>query len=238
MSDINFEVNPKYDMTDEFNRKAIVKEIGDDLKENTIFGALSFEEGFKLRIDNDHKEVKVLNDYFKSSFDSDVDTDIKKVVSTATVIAKEKGFVSGKYWDNKSPSDIANIVDDTMTKAKLAYKVSTGEFEPMDAVDFMIDRTTARISTVISQKCIEVGTATGSAIGGAIGSIFGPAGTAIGSTVGAVVGGVVGKVAGTVITKGIEIVSDCVKSVARGIWDVGTSIVSGICDLVGGLFGW
>jgi len=135
MSNEIIEVDSKYDMTDEFNRKALVKEIGDDIRESTIFGAISFEEGFKLRIDKEHEEVKALNDYFKSSFDSDVDKDVKKVVTTATVIAKEKGIVSGKYWENKTPSDIANIVDNTMTKAKIAYKVASGEFEPIDAID-------------------------------------------------------------------------------------------------------
>lgn len=228
MSEVDNKIEQKYDMANEFNRKTIINEIGNDIKENTILGALSFEKGFKINIDKDHKEIKALNDYFKSGMDSDTDKNIKKVVATATIIAKEKKMLRGKFWDNKTPSDITNIVDNAMTKAKLAYKVGTGEFEPIDAFEYMVDRTVSKVSTIIHQKAVSVASTAGATIGAAIGNVLGPVGSAAGAVIGTVVGGLAGKTVGGYIAKGVKAVGKVVKAVAKTVYEGAKKIAKGI----------
>ena len=248
--------NNEYDLTTEEGRKALVQDTSDDIRDNSLIGAIEFSEGYdKVEINTDHKEVKALKEYITSDIDDEKDEDVKKMVTTATYIAAQKGYLGDKMKE-KNPDDIARIVDNSLTTTKVAYKVASGEMDAEEVVDYAVDRTTAQVGEIVSTKVEDaaattgkvIGTAVGasagkyigSAIGGSIGSVFGPIGAAAGAVVGAVAGSAVGKAIGGVVKKGIEIVGGAVKTVGRAIGGavraVGRaigSVVSGIASFFG-----
>ena len=225
--------NNEYDLTTEEGRKALIQDTSDDIRDNSLIGAIEFSEGYdKVEINTDHKEVKALKEYITSDIDDEKDEDIKKMVTTATYIASQKGYLGDKMKE-KNPDDIARIVDNSLTTTKVAYKVASGEMDAEEVVDYAVDRTTAQVGEIVSTKVEDaaattgkvIGTAVGasagkyigSAIGGSIGSVFGPIGAAAGAVVGAVAGSAVGKAIGGVVKKGISIVGKAVKTVGRAI---------------------
>ena len=229
--------NNKYDLTTEEGRKALIDDISDDIRDNSLIGAIEFSEGYdKVEINTDHKEVKALKEYITSDIDDEKDENVKKMVTTATYIASQKGYLGDKMKE-KNPDDIARIVDNSLTTTKVAYKVAAGEMDAEEVVDYAVDRTTAQVGEIVSTKIEEATTATGtvvgtavgtfvgttvgkyagSAIGASIGSVLGPVGAAAGAVVGAVAGSAVGKAVGGVVKKGIEIVGGAVKAVGRAI---------------------
>ena len=246
--------NNEYDLTTEEGRKALVQDTSDDIRDNSLIGAIEFSEGYdKVEINTDHKEVKALKEYITSDIDDEKDEDVKKMVK----------------MKDKNPDDVARIVDNSLTTTKVAYKVATGEMDAEEVVDYAVDRTTAQVGEIVSTKIEEATTATGtvigtkvgtaagtavgtavgtvvgttvgkyagSAIGASIGSVLGPVGAAAGAVVGAVAGSAVGKAIGGVVKKGISIVGKAVKTVGRVIGGavraVGRAVVSGIASFFG-----
>ncbi len=224
--------NPKYD---DINKTAIVNDFQNEIKNNTLLGAVVFEKG-KIKIDDKHKEIKAVKDYFDAKLDSPQDKNFKKAVSTATVIAKEKKILPKKLA-NKSPEEISMIVDKGVTAAKVAYKLGNGEISPIDAVEYTIDRNVAVLNSAITTTTTRVGGAVGEKVGAAIGSVFGPEGTVAGAVIGTVVGKVGGYVVGKVIGEGVKKVATAVKSVAKSAWEGVKSVASAVGDFIGGIFG-
>jgi hypothetical protein len=179
--------------------------------------------------------------FFEDSINSEKDDDIKKVVSAVGVIRQ-------KIQNPKDPlttEEITHIADGGVSTIKVAYKVGTGELDPTEAADHIIDREAAVLGTVVKTACEKVGEKAGTVVGEAIGSIFGPAGAATGAIIGAKVGAFAGKVVGELIIPGIKKVANfCkdvvkagwegVKSIANAAWEGVKSIGRGIADL----FGW
>lgn len=216
-------ISTKYD---DLNKIAIVNDFQNELKNNTLLGAIVFENG-KITIDKKHKEIKAVKDYFNANLDSSYDKSFKKAISTATIIAKEKNILSEKF-QNKTTEEISMIVDKGVTAAKIAYKVGNGELSPLDAVEYTIDRNVAILNSAITTTCTRVGGAIGSKVGAAIGSVFGPAGTVAGAAIGTVVGKVGGYIVGELIGKGVKKVASAVKSVVKSTWDGIKSVASAL----------
>jgi hypothetical protein len=216
------------------NAKVIVSDLTSEIRDNTLLGAISFESG-SINIDKKHKEIKAVKEYFESKLDSPNDPLFVKAVSTATVIAKDKGLLP-KVFENKSPEALAMIVDKGVTNAKVFSKIGSGELSLMDGVDYMIDRNVSRIGSIVVKSCTEVGGKIGTNVGAFVGSIFGPAGTALGAAVGNVVGKVAGYAVGNLITTGLKKAGAWVKDTARNVYDGCVNFCSGVADFVSGLF--
>ena len=221
---------------DDLNKTAIVNDFQDEIKNNTLLGAIVFENG-KVKIDDKHKDIKAVKDYFESKLDSEKDKDFKKAVSAATVIAQKNNFLP-KQIANKTPDEIAMIVDKGVTAAKVAYKLGNGEVSPLDAVEYTIDRNVAVLNSAITKTCTRVGGVVGGRVGGVIGSVFGPAGTVTGAAIGTVVGKAGGYLAGKIIGKGVEKVASAVKSVAKSAWEGVKSVASNVGNKISSWFGW
>jgi hypothetical protein len=221
---------------DNLNKTAIVNDFQEEIKNNTLLGAVVFENG-KVRIDDKHKEIKAVKDYFEAKLDSPQDSTFKKAVSTATVIGQKKGILP-KQIASKTPDEVAMIVDKGVTAAKVAYKLGNGELSPLDAVEYTIDRNVAVLNSAITTTCTRAGGVVGGKVGGVIGSIFGPAGTVAGAAIGTVVGKIGGYIVGEVIGEGVKKVASAVKSVAKSAWEGVKSVVSSAWDTVTGWFGF
>ncbi|MCF8305494.1 MAG: hypothetical protein K9I71_08635 [Ignavibacteriales bacterium] len=221
---------------EDLNKTAIINNFQEEIKNNTLLGAIVFEKG-SVKIDDTHKEIQAVKDYFNAKLDSPTDNAFKKAVSTATVIAQEKDLLP-KQLKDKTPDEIAMIVDKGVTAAKVAYKLGNGELSPLDAVEYTIDRNVAVLNSAITRTCTRVGGAVGGKVGAAIGSIFGPAGTVAGAAIGTVVGKVGGYVVGKVIGEGVKKVANAVKSVCSAAWEGVKSVASSAWEGVKSFFSW
>ena len=215
---------------DGLNEKAIIDDFQNQIKNNTILGAVIAEDG-SFRIDKKHKEIQAVKEYFEKKLDSDYDKNFKKAISVATDIAKNKDLLPPELKD-KTPEEISMIVDKGVTSAKIAYKLAKGELNPMDAVEYTIDRNTAILNSTIVTTTTKYGGAVGGKIGGFIGSIFGPAGTVAGTAIGSVVGKLAGYKVGEFISKGVTKVASVAKSVANSITTGVKSVVSSVGNAV------
>jgi len=197
---------------EDLNKKAIANNFVEELKNNTLFGAVVYDEtGFK--IDKEHKEIKTVKEFFEDKIDSKNEADIKKVVTTATTLAKEKDLIP--FLKGKKIDEIAPIVDKGLFMAKIAYKASKGELKPIDVVEEVIDRQVSTVGTIVKQHTSKAFAKTGAAIGAKIGSIFGPKGTVIGAAVGVAAGYLAGTAVGQAVVNGVKKVVDVAKTVVK-----------------------
>lgn len=224
--EINLSEPLKSTKFEDLNKTAVVNNLQEEIKNNTLLGALVFEDG-GVKIDENHKEIKAVKDYFETKLDSPTDKTFKKAVSTATVIAQKNDLLPGTFKD-KTPAEIAMVVDRGVTAAKLAYKLGKGEMAPIDVVEYTIDRNTAALNSAIVTTCTKVGGAVGEKVGAFIGSVFGPAGTVVGGAIGKVVGKVAGYLVGKFITEGMKKAANAVKSFASKAWEVVKSAASAL----------
>lgn len=215
--------NPKYD---DLNKTAIVNDFQNEIKNNTLLGAVVFENG-KIKIDKDHKEIKAVKDYFEAKLDAPQDKSFKKAISAAVIIGQKKEMVPPVII-KKPPEEIAMIVDKGVTSAKVAYKLGKGELSPLDAVEYTIDRNVAVLNSAITTTCTRVGSIVGGAVGGVIGSVFGPVGTVAGAAVGTVVGKIAGYGVGKYVGEGIKKVASAAKSVCKSAWEGVKSVASSL----------
>lgn len=219
---------------DDLNKTAIVNDLQNEIKNNTLLGAIVLENG-KIKLDDTHKEIKAVKDYFEAELDSPQDKTFKKAVSTATVIGQKNGLLP-KQMADKTPDEVAMIVDKGVTDAKVAYKLGNGELSPLDAVEYTIDRNVVILNSAITTKCTEAGGIIGGRIGGRIGSIFGHTGTVAGTVIGTVIGKVGGYKVGKAVGEGVrkfvnaaknvcECVRSCVVGACNDVWDTVTGLL-------------
>ncbi|KOR29409.1 hypothetical protein TI05_15240, partial [Achromatium sp. WMS3] len=211
------------------NKTAIVNDFQNEIKNNTLLGAVIIDNG-QIKIDDKHKEIKAIKDYFEAKLDSPQDQQFKKAIATATIIAQKKHLLPKKIVD-KTPDAVAMIVDRGVSAAKVAYKVETGELSPLDAVEYTIDRNVVILDSVITKTTTRLGGVIGGAVGAAIGSVFGKVGVGAGAAIGTVVGKASGYSVGRFIGEGVKKVATAVKSVASKAWNTAKSVGSKILSL-------
>lgn len=205
----------------DLNKNLFGSEVREDIKVNALLNAIALET---IQVQSEKDNTAAVT-YFASGLGDITDSNFKKVVVTAVEIAKKKQLLPNAM-NNVSTIEMATIVDQGLTNIKVAHKVETGELEPIAAIEYLIDRTAARVKTVIETTCLRVGGKIGTAIGSTIGSIFGPVGTALGSQIGGVVGTAAGQKVANAINKGVEKMASVAKSVVRSAGKAMSSIFS------------
>lgn len=101
------------------------------------------------------KEFKCVKDFLEIPLNDPKEADLKKLFSTAIVTAMDKGVLPFTINEN-SPLAIASLVDEGMTRLKVAYQTATGELDIIEAADALIDRLAVR-TIVAADKAIEKG---------------------------------------------------------------------------------
>lgn len=101
------------------------------------------------------KDLKCVNDYFNSDFGSKSDTNMKKIIASAAVLAKHTGVLQLPK-EAMHPVAIAATVDEGLNQMKVAHKVATGVIEADKAVDKLVDFAVARVATAIDNAVPKV----------------------------------------------------------------------------------
>ena len=205
----------------DLNKNVFGSEVREDIKVNTLLNSIALE---RIQVQSEKDNTAAVT-YFASDLGDITDSNFKKVVVTAVEIAKKKQLLPNAM-NNVSTIEMATIVDQGLTNIKVAHKVETGELEPIAAIEYLIDRTAARVKTVIETTCLTAGGKIGTAIGSTIGSIFGPVGTALGSQIGGVVGTAAGQKVANAINKGVEKMASVAKSVVQSASKAASSVFS------------
>lgn len=100
------------------------------------------------------KEFKVVQEYLDLPVGDKKEVILKKAFATAVTIAKDKGVLP---FEVDSSEQIASLVDDGLTRMKVAYQTATGKMDAYQAVDALVDRVAVRVVGV-ADRVIEKGT--------------------------------------------------------------------------------
>ncbi len=92
-------------------------------------------------------ESKLADEALSSNFNSPSELALKKVMSTALAIAKAKELLPDGVAKDISGTGMASLVDDVVSRAKVAMKAAEG-LDPYKGADILIDKAAARVSTV------------------------------------------------------------------------------------------
>ncbi|MFK5710163.1 hypothetical protein [Lysinibacillus boronitolerans] len=162
--------------------------------------------------------------YFEEKLDSPYDKTFKKLGTAIVLRVQETGKLD--ILKDKTPTDIAAIVDRSYTTAKVGYKIATGEMQASDATDYLIDRGVARVEAIIHNTSKRVGGQVGQKLGAAVGSYFGPAGAAIGAKIGKLVGEKAGEFVAKKISTGVKKVASYAKEKVGSFVNTAVSVAS------------
>lgn len=97
------------------------------------------------------KEFKVVQEYLDLPVGDKNEVILKKAFATAVTIAKDKGVLP---FEVDSSEQIASLVDDGLTRMKVAYQTATGKMDAYQAIDTLVDRVAVRV-VGIADRVIE-----------------------------------------------------------------------------------
>ena len=207
-------------MENEFIYSEEFQSYGDNLK-NGVTDYVTVEssllDGTSVEIEDKATPMGCMQEFLDASLVGDKDTAMKKLFAAGIVMANDAGVLPFNLPDN-SPEGIASVVDDGLTRVKVAYKVATGEIPLEEAADTLIDAAAAR-AMAVADNVIDTVSANTDLICDALSVAFPPAAEVI-QIAKPVIKHVVTNVAPKVkeaIHTGIEKVSRYAKEAARPI---------------------
>jgi hypothetical protein len=212
----------------DLNKTAIATNLKEELKLNTLLSAIALET---VSTDS-QQESTIAQAYFDAPLDAETDNDIKKVVAAAVEIAKKKKLLAEEL-NQASTIETTATVDAGMTAAKVAYKVEQKELEPIDALDYLIDKAAARVMAVVDATCKTAGGNIGAKVGAAIGGLFNPAAAVLGAKVGRVIGAAAGKKVAELVNVGVNIVASVAKTAVRTAYEGAKSVGRKVANWLG-----
>lgn len=113
--------------------------VGSDIEENSI----SFI-----------KEYDCFKQFLESPLNASEEVNLKKIFAAALIIAKEKGVLPFELPE--STEEIAGMVDEGLTRIKLAFKQQKGEMDYYEVADALIDKAATR-AIALSDIIVEEG---------------------------------------------------------------------------------
>ena len=193
---------------------------GDNLK-NSLTEYVTLEstilDGASIEGKDKATPMGCMQEFLDAALVGDKDTAMKKLFAAGIVMANDAGVLPFVLPDD-SPIGIASLVDDSLTRVKVAYKVATGEIPAEEVVDTLIDHAAAR-AMAVADTVVDTVEANTDLICDALSIAFPPATVAI-QFAKPIVKQVVTRVAPKVkelIHTGINKVSQVAKEVARPI---------------------
>lgn len=99
---------------------------------------------------------KLFEDGLESEFNSENELNTKKILGAALLIAKKKGVLPEGIPTDITSLDSASIVDETINKIKVSYQEAIGKIDIYEAADRLIDKATAR-ATTLCEKAVSFG---------------------------------------------------------------------------------
>lgn len=137
-------------MENEFIYSEEFQSYGDNLK-NGITDYVTVEssllDGTSIEIKDKATPMGCMQEFLDASLVGDKDTAMKKLFAAGLTLANDAGVLPFDLLDD-SPAGVASLVDDGLTRVKVAYKVAIGEIPLEEAADTLIDAAAARITAI------------------------------------------------------------------------------------------
>lgn len=118
--------------------------ITDNISSYTIIRSVLFDEAEFEEVPTS-QPMQCMQDFLAAEINGDKDLAMKKLFAAGVALANDSGVLP---LPDATPEMISTIADETLTRAKLAYKVATGEIQIEDVTDALIDNATARAMAV------------------------------------------------------------------------------------------
>lgn len=234
LSENNLNVKNPFDM------KIISKKVFNLVKYGTNIDILVTDEALSNSLKDETetvaKPIKIIKEAFDLPMGDTQDNRVKEILTIGTLKVQKK--IPFKFIQDLETVQVASIVDTVYTTTKLGYKIMNGKMEIRDAVDYLVDRATARVEAVVHKTCVKYGTKAGAKVGGIVGGIFGPAGVAVGTVVGGAIGSLVGKTVAKSVAGGIQKIASVAKQKLENFGSKVSNATSNLVSSVKNLFGW
>lgn len=91
---------------------------------------------------------KVLQEFLDAPVGSEKDTQVKKLMATAIHIANQNDCLPFEV-PSSDPIEIAKLVDEGLTRVKVAYQSGCGLLDPIEVADVLIDKAAARVVALV-----------------------------------------------------------------------------------------
>ena len=88
-----------------------------------------------------------IKEYLNAPIGSEKDAQFKKLEAAAIVIAQQNDCLP--FEMSNEPFEIATTIDEGLNRTKVAYQTATGQLDPIEAVDILIDNAAARTKVAV-----------------------------------------------------------------------------------------
>lgn len=100
------------------------------------------------------KEFKCVKEFLESPMNDAGELSLKKIFAAIIMIANEKEILPFRIPE--SAEEVASMVDDGLTRIKVAFKEQMGDIDTYKAADMLVDRVAVRTITIV-EHTIDVG---------------------------------------------------------------------------------
>ncbi|MDE6042771.1 MAG: hypothetical protein K2G07_04395 [Muribaculaceae bacterium] len=118
--------------------------------------AISVLDPIDTPIVDNVQESPLFTEALNSNFHSPQEAAAKKILAAALVVASKKGLLPKQIPAISDGIEAASLSDESVLIMKTAHQTATGNISATEALDILIDNTTAR-TIAISKKIVEKG---------------------------------------------------------------------------------
>lgn len=157
------------------------------------------------------KEFKLVKDFLELPLNDKKERVLKKAFAASVIVAGKGGNLPFNL--PKDPRAIAATIDEGLDRLKTSYKVGQGTLDPVEAVDYLIDKAAAKTVSFV-ERVIEKGVPVVlEKVADAVGRVYPPA-KALKPVV-MMAEQIIIPVAKKIVRKGVDIVANSAKKVVR-----------------------
>ncbi len=143
-------MNERFDITDAFEKNAMGKKICDSVLMVSGIDNLRLGNEQSLTDTVERTASPLIQRMMESELGDESETKVKKVLAAAAVLCKQNGIIPSAL-KNASPEEIASLTDKSVIVAKTAYMVGSGKMMSDDALEAIIDHSSAMLITTIDK---------------------------------------------------------------------------------------
>ena len=115
---------------------------------NTTLQSVLLEGNVSIDNVKQFASSKVLQEFLDAPVGSEKDTQVKKLMATAIHIANQNDCLPFQL-PSFDPIEIAKLVDEGLTRVKVAYQSGCGMLDPIEVADVLIDKAAARVVALV-----------------------------------------------------------------------------------------
>jgi hypothetical protein len=127
---------------------AVSKDLIQAVANSTTLQSVLLEGDISIDNVKELGKSKVLQEFLDAPVGSEKDTQVKKLMATAIHIANQSDCLPFEL-PSSDPIEIAKLVDEGLTRVKVAYQSGCGMLDPIEVADVLIDKAAARVVALV-----------------------------------------------------------------------------------------